>query len=124
VVTDAVDAFFEHVEARAHEPLLDKGSGVLRIDLTRGEQADSWFISIDHGDISVSREQANADCTLRMDHALFSRMATGEANAMAAVLRGEVSIEGDLELVLLLQRLLPGRAAGSERSSGGGGRRP
>jgi putative sterol carrier protein len=35
-------------------------------------------------------------------------MVEGKVNAMAAVLRGEVSLEGDLGLVISFQRLFPG----------------
>ena len=38
---------------------------------------------------------------------MFGRIATGEANAVTAVLRGEASLEGDWNLVILFQRLFP-----------------
>ena len=37
----------------------------------------------------------------------FGRIATGEANAVTAVLRGEASLEGDWNLVIVFQRLFP-----------------
>ena len=35
-------------------------------------------------------------------------MASGKVNAMAAVLRGDLAVEGNAELLVLFQRLLPG----------------
>jgi hypothetical protein len=35
-------------------------------------------------------------------------VARGELNAMAAVLRGELVIEGDLQILMIVQRVFPG----------------
>jgi putative sterol carrier protein len=105
-MTSGAQAFFDHVAARGHEPLLEKATGVLRIDLSEGDRTDRWFISVDHGDITVTQTECPADCTLLMEGALFDRMTRGEVNAMAAVLRGDIGIEGDLELVVMIQRLM------------------
>ena len=43
-----------------------------------------------------------------MDRALFQRLANGEVNAMAALLRGAIAVEGDPQLLVMFQRLLPG----------------
>jgi hypothetical protein len=39
---------------------------------------------------------------------VFEGMVSGEINPMAAVLRGTVDVTGDLELIVLFQRLFPG----------------
>jgi hypothetical protein len=45
-------------------------------------------------------------------------------NATAAVLRGELAIEGDWELMVLFQRLLPGPPTSrARRQAGSNGRR-
>jgi hypothetical protein len=55
---------------------------------------------------------------------LFERIARGEANATAAVLRGAVIIDGDMELLVQLQKLFPGPPAKRRRRrNGGSGRR-
>jgi len=48
-------------------------------------------------------------------------VAKGEANATAAVLRGAVIIDGDMELLVQLQKLFPGPPA--KRGRGASGRR-
>jgi hypothetical protein len=45
---------------------------------------------------------------VRADKALFDAMAVGEVNALAAYLRGELALEGDPELLVLVQRVFPG----------------
>jgi putative sterol carrier protein len=107
-MTDSTAEFFEGLNRRRHEPLLEKATGIIRFDLVDGKRTDRWFVALDKGDVSVSRKNRAADCVVRADRRLFEAMARGEANAMAAYLRGELTLEGDPELLLLFQRVLPG----------------
>jgi putative sterol carrier protein len=105
---DATAEFFSALEARSHEPLLEKESGTLRFDLTSGKKTTRWLIEIEDGDVSISHRNAKADCVVRAKKSLFDGIATGQQNAMAAVLRGEVGIEGDRTLLVRFQKLFPG----------------
>jgi predicted lipid carrier protein YhbT len=107
-MSTTASAFFDQLSQRRHEPLLEKVRGVLRVDLSEAGQIESWFVAVDHGDVVVSRRGSEADATVGMERALFERIVSRETNAMAAVLRGEVAMEGDTDLVLLFQRLPPG----------------
>jgi putative sterol carrier protein len=104
---DATTAFFEALAGRGPEPALEKTTGTIRFDLTGGGRTARWLVSIKKGDVGVSRRNAAADCVLRVDGGLFERIATGRANAMAAVLRGAVDLEGDRALLVAFQRLFP-----------------
>jgi putative sterol carrier protein len=106
--SDTATAFFEELARREHEPLLAKGRGTVGVELTNGTESETWLVTIDQGDLTVSQGAGNADCTLRASKGLFERVATGEVNAFAAVLRGAIGIEGDLHLLVLFQRLFPG----------------
>jgi putative sterol carrier protein len=106
-LADPVNKFFDELERRGHEPLLEKAKGSLRIELTDGKKAERWLVVFDRGDISVSRDSTKADCSLTADRALFAQIVRGRANAVTAILRGEVSAEGELELLFLLQRVFP-----------------
>ena len=99
---------FEELGRRGHVPLLEKVSGAIRFEIVDGKQTERWLVSIDKGDVSVSRKNVRADCTLRADKAVFDRVASGKMNAMAATLRGDIGLEGDSELLVPFQRLLPG----------------
>jgi len=105
---DATSEFFSELDRRGHEPLLQNATGSVRFDLVEGDHTDHWLVTVDNGDVAVTNATAAADCVVQTDKSLFDRIARGEANAMSAVLRGEVTAEGDLELVMLLQRLFPG----------------
>jgi putative sterol carrier protein len=105
---DPTAEFFQELGRRGHEPLLAKGTGTVRFDLADGTRTDRWFITLDRGAVSVSRKNVAADCVVRTDKALFGAMASGDVNPMAALLRGELTLEGDPELLVLFQRVLPG----------------
>ena len=104
-MADATAEFFDELGRRGHEPLLENGRGTIRFDLADGSRTDRWLVTLNGGDVSVSRKKVAADCVVRADRALFAALARGEANGMAAYLRGEVVAEGDPELLVLVQRL-------------------
>jgi len=106
-MADATEDFFEALAHRGHEPLLEKASGTVRFDLTDGKRSERWLVEIDKGDIAVSRRQARADLVMRCDKALFDRVAKGRENAFAALLRGAVDAEGEVQLMMMFQRLFP-----------------
>jgi hypothetical protein len=113
-MADRIEEFFQQLATHGHEPLLAKVTGTCRFDLTGvepdgGRRTDHWIVRSDAGDISVSHENVDADCVVRADRALFEGIVRGEVNSMAAMLRGALSVEGNLELLMLIQRLLPGR---------------
>jgi putative sterol carrier protein len=105
---DATTKFFDELGARGHEPLLDKATGTLRVELTDGKRRARWFVAINKGDVTVSHANSKADCVARMDKTLFDQIVTGRANATAAMLRGRVAVEGEPNLLVLFQRLFPG----------------
>ena len=107
-MTDATAEFFDALVERGHEPLLEKATGTLRFDLRDGKKTDRWLVTVVKGDLAVSRRNLRADCVVSADKALFDGIASGKTNAMAALLRGAMSVEGDVQLLVLFQRLLPG----------------
>ena len=112
---DPTIAFLEELAARGHDPLVHGANGTLRLDLSDDGDVDRWYVVLSKGDIKVARRGGKADAVLRVDRSLFDGMAQGTVNAMAALLRNVLHVEGDLGLVTLFARLLPGPAA-SKRS--------
>jgi len=100
--------FFEGLGARGHEDAWADVSGTVGIDLVDGDTTERWFIKIDKGDIAVSHDEREADCNLRVDRAVFEQLIQGQANGMAAALRGAAIPSGNLDLLLALQRAFPG----------------
>ena len=110
-MTDVTAEFFDGLAQRGHEPVLGNESGTMRFDIASGKKTETWFVTIDKGDLTVSRSGGAADSTLAASKALFDRLASGQASAVAAVLRGTLSIEGDWRLLVLFRRLLSGLPA-------------
>jgi putative sterol carrier protein len=119
-MTDATADFFERLGRHGHEPLLEKTSGTLRIDLESRKETERWLVSVDRGDLAVSHKTGNPDCTVRASKEVFDSVARGELNAMAAVLRGAFAVEGDPRILVRFQRLFPGPPAEASVPTGSG----
>jgi putative sterol carrier protein len=115
-MTDATTEFFADLNARGHEPLLEKATGTLRIELSNGKRRARWLVTVKKGDVTVSHANVKADCVVRMDQGLFEQILAGRENATAALLRGLVAVEGNPQLLVLFQRLFPGPPNGRKRS--------
>jgi len=102
---DMTKQFFDQLAQRGHIPLLEKAQGSVRFDIADGERTDQYLVTIDRGDIRVSNEAAPAQCVIAADRALFENIAAGKQNAMAAMLRGAMLVEGDPSFAVLVQRL-------------------
>ena len=110
-VSDPTAEFFESLRRRGHEARLRRATGTFRFELVDGKKIDRWHVTLSKGDITVARRGGAADCVFRMDRALFDRLASGDLNGVAAALRGEFEAEGNWQLLVLFQRLFPGRAS-------------
>ena len=58
--------------------------------------------------MAVSSGGGDASCVMRADKAVFDKIASGRLNAVAAVLRGDLQVEGDWRLLVLHAAALPG----------------
>jgi hypothetical protein len=99
--------FFENLDRTPRQPLLEKVRGTLRVDLPQDGQTQHWFVEIDRGAVSVSRDERPADCVVVADPGLFEQLADGTENGLAAGLRGALTIAGNLHLFLMVERLFP-----------------
>jgi len=90
--------------AEQHQPLLASMTGVIRFDLVDGERTEHWYVDIRKGDITVSHSGPEPDCTVTTDLATFEAIVSGKMNAMAALLRGAIEIEGRFALMTAVQR--------------------
>jgi hypothetical protein len=103
----AIEAFFDGLAKRRHDPFLERISGTLCIELSRDGEVERWFVTVDHGDIDVDRVGRAADSVFRASAAVFEELVRGEVHGMGTILRGEAVVAGNVELAMRLQRLLP-----------------
>ena len=108
-MADPTSDFFERL-GKPGARTLRNVTGNIRIDLECGDTIDHWLLRIDNGNIAVSHQDAKADAALHTDKATFDRLARGEANAFASMLRGLVRADGDPELIAAFQGLFPAPA--------------
>ncbi|MGK5440691.1 SCP2 sterol-binding domain-containing protein [Micromonospora sp. URMC 105] len=108
---DQTTRFFEDLDRRGYEPLLEKTSGTLRFDLHEGAQTTHWLLRVDRGRLEVSREDREADTVIGTDPRFFGDMVAGRENAIAAVLRGDMTVSGNPRLLLQVERIFPGPAS-------------
>ncbi|MGW1059281.1 SCP2 sterol-binding domain-containing protein [Micromonospora rubida] len=104
---DATTRFFENLDRRGYEPLLTKISGTLRFDLNEGPQTRHWLLAIDRGRLRVSQEAREADTVVGTTPELLEELAAGRENGMAALIRGDMTVTGDIRLVVQVDRLFP-----------------
>jgi putative sterol carrier protein len=106
-VSNPTQAFFHGLEERRADPRAGHVKGTVRVDVDDGKRVESWLVWLDRGAVKVTRNGADAGCVVRTDRATFDGLAEGRVNTMAALLRGTVRAQGNLELLLYLQRLFP-----------------
>lgn len=101
---DAGEFFAAVPEAKVVDALPDGVS--VTFDL-RGDGGGTWTVSRHGGRTAVSRHEAAApDCRLACTVADFRALVNGELDPRAGFLEGRLAVEGDVGLVLKLQRTM------------------
>jgi hypothetical protein len=89
---DLVEGFFDELSRRGHDPLLDKLDGTGRFEIVDGGRTDQWLVTVKGGYPTVSREGGEADWVMRAGRDAFNQVIHGEVGALAAVVRGSMSV--------------------------------
>ena len=113
--------FFDELARRGHQPLLQRVQATIRFEVSddtadasgadAGDSAGgadglSRRVTVDHGDLRVSADDATpADVTITCSASELDDLVSGRTSAMASLLRGALTVQGDPELVVLAQRL-------------------
>lgn len=70
------------------------------------EQVGNWYMSVDHGAISLADQQREAQCTFSFTEHDFIDIVEGRRNLLTAVLQGRVQVSGDLALAQSFQHFV------------------
>lgn len=105
---DPTAELFDRLGSRGHDPFLERVRGTVRFDVATDTEILYWSVTIDRGTVRVTRDEGDADCIVHTTKARLDRVATGAANAMAMLLRAEIIVHGDVQLLVMLERVLPG----------------
>ncbi len=110
----SAERFFEEL-GTAKVRLLQNTSGTVLVEIRGGARAERWYLTIHRGEVSVARSGRDPDCVIRTDKETFESILSGRLNAMAALLRGLLEVEGKVSLLAALQALFRPSAGASEQ---------
>jgi hypothetical protein len=105
---DPVGQFFGMLARPGHLTTLEGESAALRFEVTDGGRVERWHLTVADGDVTVSRRNGPADATVRLRRPDAEELVTGRMNAQAALLRGLITVQGDIGVLMMFQRCLPG----------------
>jgi putative sterol carrier protein len=91
-----------------HLTTLEGESATLRFEVTDGGRVERWHLTVADGDVTVARRNGPADATVRLRRPDAEELVTGRMNAQAALLRGLITVQGDIGVLMMFQRCLPG----------------
>ena len=114
------EEFLDMLSRRGHEPLLEKVDATIRFEVADGSPGDQRRVRIAHGDITVTADDGPADCVIRADRATFEAIISGRTSVMAELLRGAMTVFGNLELMVLSRRLIYPTGNASRRAAAAG----
>lgn len=107
---DPTTEFFEQLDRKGHEPVLDEVNGTIRIDLRDEHGIEHWFVTIKDGDVHVSREDRPADCVMQTTRSVFDQLVTGQLHQLQGWLRNLFRVHGEVLLFRIFGNVFPGPA--------------
>ena len=119
-----LEEFTAQLGYRGHVRLLEGTSGTVLVELDDDDgRTERWYVTVKRGDVSLSKSLPKGarapDCALRTTAATFKAIRTGQLNLLAAILRGLLSIEGKVSLMVALQGLFdPSAGAAGDQVAG------
>jgi hypothetical protein len=105
---DPISEFFASLAAPGHIATFAGESATLRFDVTSGSKLQHWYVTINNGNVAVTRDDTAADVVVRIERPYLEDIVTGRLNAHAAMLRQVLSAEGNMAALMMFQRCLPG----------------
>ncbi|MEH0935781.1 SCP2 sterol-binding domain-containing protein [Micromonospora psammae] len=100
----------ERLDPARRPDLPETTAGTLRLDLRDDGHTEHWYLTIHDQRVTVSRSAEEAELVVSADRSAFDRLATGQTHVAAALVRNEISVRGDMRLLMALRRIFPGPA--------------
>jgi predicted lipid carrier protein YhbT len=111
-MSDTTQLFFDRLTARGYEPLLHSVSGTIQCEI---EDVGSWFVTVNKGALSVSRDVTEADCAFTCIRQDFEHMVVGKQNPTTLLLQGKLKLAGNIVLAQMFQRLFPDESLAGDK---------
>jgi SCP-2 sterol transfer family len=106
--TDPISQFFTGLTQPGHLATFESEHATLRFDVKDGATVQRWHVTVDDGDVTVTRRADPADAIMTAERPRVEAIVTGRVNATAALLRGLLNCEGSMAALIMFQRCLPG----------------
>ncbi|MBM0234330.1 SCP2 sterol-binding domain-containing protein [Micromonospora sp. STR1_7] len=103
-----VAQYLRQLDTARRPELPETTAGTLRLDVRGDGCTEHWYLTIADQHVRVTRAADDASLVVRADRAVFDRLANGEAHIAAALLRNDLTAQGDIRLLTLLRRIFPG----------------
>ncbi|MET8043379.1 SCP2 sterol-binding domain-containing protein [Micromonospora sp. NPDC005215] len=104
------EQYLRQLDAGRLPNLPETTAGTLRLDARSDGCTEHWYLTVRDQHVQVTRSADDADLVVRADRRVFDRMVTGELHPGAAMLRNELTMQGDMHLLMVLRRIFAGPA--------------
>ncbi|WFE49270.1 SCP2 sterol-binding domain-containing protein [Micromonospora sp. WMMD1155] len=104
------EQYLRQLDAGRRPDLPETTAGTLRLDVRGDGFTDHWYLTVADQHVRVTRSADDADLVVRADRWVFDRMVNGELHPGAAMLRNELTMRGEMRLLLVLRRIFAGPA--------------
>ncbi|HIJ72463.1 MAG TPA: SCP2 sterol-binding domain-containing protein [Candidatus Hydrogenedentes bacterium] len=105
-MTSSVGEFLDLLPRSIDPAMSANVSAVFQFVEERNDGVAVWSVTIADGAVDVARGRgANSDIALTASREAWSAMLSGELDAREAILIGKLKLEGDVTLVMQLQRI-------------------
>ncbi|MEU8183300.1 SCP2 sterol-binding domain-containing protein [Micromonospora sp. NPDC049044] len=102
--------YLQQLDAGRRPNLPETTAGTLRLDIGGDGCTEHWYLTVCDQHVRVTRSADDADLVVRADRLVFDRMVNGELHPGSAMLRNELTMRGDMHLLMVLRRIFAGPA--------------
>ena len=102
--------FLQHLDAGPRTDLPETTAGTVRLDVRCDGCTEHWYLTIADQHIQVTRSSDDADLVVGASRDVFDKLANGRMHLAVALLRNELTVRGNMALLMLLRRVFPGPA--------------
>ncbi|MET8258507.1 SCP2 sterol-binding domain-containing protein [Micromonospora sp. NPDC005553] len=104
------EQYLRQLDTGRRPDLPETTAGTLRLDVRDDGSTDHWYLTIADQQVQVARSADDADLVVSADRRVFDRMVNGELHPGAAMLSNELTMQGEMRLLLVLRRIFAGPA--------------
>lgn len=102
------EQYLQQLDAGRRPNLPETTAGTLRLDLRDDGSTQHWYLTVSDQQVQVTRSADDADLVVRADRWVFDQMVSGRLHPGAALLRNDITLQGDMRLLMVLRRIFAG----------------